>query len=108
MLPLAALLMLVDTLWGTIAILPFDWYRLPDIVVGTSFVLGLPCYLLDAFSKRRIVVFLPALIMYRWLALSILAHPRSLWGPWRVNVLLIVASILVQSSKRRQPTRVIA
>ena|SRR5690349_3775441 len=99
----AGFLMLIDNVWGAIAVLPFDWHRLPDIAVGISFVIALPFYLLDALSKNRVVVFLPALILYRWLSLSLVVKHASLWGPWRVNVLLIVASILLQWSKLRKP-----
>lgn len=96
-------LMLIDTLWGAIAVLPFDWYRPSDITVGISFVMGLPAYILDSWSKKRIIIFLPALLVFRWLALSLLAKPPTLIGPWRVNVLIIVASILLQWSKLRKP-----
>ena len=100
-----ALLMLIETLWGAIAVLPLDWHRLPDIVVGISFVVGLLSYLLDALSKKRIIIFLPALFLFRWLALSVATTHPSLLAPLQVNVLLIPASMLLQWSKRRRPAR---
>jgi len=93
--------MLIDSLWGVIAVLPLDWRQLPHLVVGISFVIGLPCYLLDALTRRRMLVFLPALLLYRWIALGLLVKPHTVAGPWRVCVLLILASLLLQWSKLR-------
>jgi hypothetical protein len=99
------LLMLLESLWGVVAVLPFDWRQLPNLVVGISFVIGLPCYLLDSLARRRTLVFLPALLLYRWIALGLLVKPHTLVGPWRVCVLLILASLLLQWSKLRTPAQ---
>jgi len=94
--------MLLDDLWGGIAILPFDWSHPSEMTVGISLVVGLPCYLLDAFSRRRIIVFLPALFAFRWLALTLGEPQPRFFIPW-VNALIVLAAILLQWSKLRSP-----
>jgi hypothetical protein len=101
-----AILMLIDSLWGGIAVLPFDWSRITDLTIGIGLVLGLPTYVLDLWSKTRIVMFLPALFLFRWVAGSFASTPPSFGGePWRGSVLLITSALLLQWSKLQTPVR---
>ena len=100
-----AFLMLIDTLWGGIAVLPFDWGELIDIVLGISLVIGLPMYILDLWSKRRFIAFLPSLFVIRYVAMVYASTPPTLGPPWLGSKLLIAASVLLQWAKlRRSPT----
>lgn len=98
---LAGCLMLIDTVWGAIAVIPFDWSRLSEAVLGISFLIGLPAYLLDVWRKGRVVIFLPAVILLRGFAESYAGSPPALRWQFAGNQLLIVASILLQFSKLR-------
>ena len=42
-----AFLMVVDTMWGGVAILILDLAKINELIMAISFVLGLPIYLLD-------------------------------------------------------------
>jgi hypothetical protein len=97
-----AVLMLIDNLWGVVAVLPFDWHQTAEITVGVSFLIGLPMYFIDWTSRNRLIIFLPALLVFRWLALSFLATPQTFVGPWRVCELIIMASIVLQWSKLKR------
>jgi hypothetical protein len=102
-LTLAGCLMLIDNVWGGLAALPFDWFRFPEAALGVSFLIGFPAYLLDARSKMRVVVFLPALFLFRWWALNLQPPYTPFVLPWRVCALLIPAAILLQWSKFANP-----
>jgi hypothetical protein len=124
----AGLVAVIDTLWGAIAVLPFDWTRPNDAVLGISFVLGLPAYLLDLWIKPPVVIFLPALALLRGFATHCIGAPTSgehlraddlfsqlvhfcagsptLGWQLRGTELLIAAALLLQWSKlrnRREP-----
>lgn len=92
---------LVDTVWGGLASLGFDLYRMNELVVGVSFVLGFPAYLLDFWINKRIAFSMLGLFLFRWIALCFGGPTPVLCSPWRVSVLLIVAFVLLQLSKLR-------
>ena len=114
---LAGFMAAIDTLWGAIAVLPFDWTLPKDTALGLSLVLGLPAYLLDLCIRGRAVIFLPAVILLRAFTEFFLAgSPATLGRPWTDNVvavayfvlfppncLLIAAAVLLQWSKLRNP-----
>ena len=93
---------LVDTVWGGLASLGFDLYRMNELVVGISFVLGFPMYLLDLWLDKRIAVSMVGLFFFRWIALCFGGPTPVFCSPWRVSVLLIVAFVLLQLSKLRR------
>jgi hypothetical protein len=94
-------LMLIDTLWGVVPVLGIGFEPLLDVPLDISLVAGLPAYMLDAWSRVRIVVFLPALYLLRWFVWTHIGRAPHHWGspPWGGTVLLIVASALLQWSK---------
>ena len=96
---LGGLLALIDSLWGGIAALPFDWSQARDAFLGLALMIALPAYALDFWSGRHVVLFLPALFLLRWIATSTVSTPPYWGDPWRGSLLLIVASILLQLSK---------
>jgi len=100
LLPLfAGFLIIIDTVWGAIAVLPLDWTRLNEAVLGVSFLIGLPAYVFDLRRDGRGLVFLPAVVVMRWLAESYAAFPAPLGRPWTGNLLIIAGSLLLQWSK---------
>lgn len=100
---LGGFLALVDSIWGALLFLPVDLRLLSEVVVGISLILAFPAYIVDLRSRRRIIIVMPALFAFRWLALSLLVHPPMLVAPWRFNLLLISACVLLQWSKLRKP-----
>jgi hypothetical protein len=97
---LGGCLMLIDTLWGALAVLGIGFEPLLDIPLDISLVAGLPAFALDAWSRSRVIVFLPALYLFRWWVVSHIGPtPQHLSLPWRGSVLLIVAAALLQWSK---------
>src|SRR5262245_21153275 len=78
-------LMLIDTLWGALAFLggvliigpshAGGRESLLDLALAISLVAGLPAYVLDSRSRRRIIVFLPALYLFRWYVGSHIGPP---------------------------------
>ena len=60
------------------------------LAIAVAYLGGLPAYLLDGRSSRRIAVFLPMLCVLRLLTLG-----------WRADVLLIPVTILLQRWKLR-------
>ena len=103
---LGGLLMAIDTLWGAVAVLPFDWSRPLDIALGVGLVSGLPAFVLDFRSRRRVVIFLPIVFVLRWMAGSYQATPPHFGRPWiGGSVLLIAATVLLQWSKLRVHAR---
>jgi hypothetical protein len=99
---LGGFLMLIDSLWGVIAVLPFSMAHGTEIALAISLVVGLPAYVLDFRSKRRIVIFLPILFLFRWIAAGAISVPFALGEPWRINGLITAAAVLLQWSKLRQ------
>jgi len=49
-------LILIDFVWGAVAVYPLDWTRAADVVLGTSFLIGLPAYVFDFWRKGRIPI----------------------------------------------------
>lgn len=79
--------------WAVVMSMAFGGLNLvhPDgLGMAVAFVGGLPAYFLDGRSRRRIVVFLPALYLLRVLIFS-----------WRADALLMPATILLQWWKLR-------
>lgn len=126
---LAGLLAVIDTLWGALAVLPFDWTLPNETVLGLSFVLGLPAYLLDVWIRGRAVIFLPAVILLRGFAEFCIGSPTvaehltrgeifsqlvhfcaaSPTFGWQLmgNYLLIAAAVLLQWSKLKPQARIL-
>jgi hypothetical protein len=98
---LGGLLALIDSIWGVLMFLPVDLRLLPEVLVGISLVLAFPAYVMDLRSRKQIIIFMPVVFAFRWLALSLLVHPPMFVAPWRFNLLLIAACILLQWSKLR-------
>jgi hypothetical protein len=96
-------LMIFDTLWGAFFVGGIGFEPVPDVALVVSFLAGAPAYALDMWIGRRVIVFLPALYLFRWLALShIQTAPYGVSQSWRGSLLLIVASVLLQWSKLRR------
>ena len=91
--------MLLDTIWGALAALGLDLGRMNELVLSISLVLGLPLYLLDFWIDSRIAFSLLGLFFFRWIAVCIGGPTPVLVAPWRGNVLLVAAFILLQSYK---------
>jgi hypothetical protein len=98
---LGALAALIDTVWGGLAVLGLDLSRRNELLMGITFVLGLPMYLLDLYSSRRIAFGLITLFFARWVACRSGGPTAVLCSPWKVNPMIIVAFILVESAKWR-------
>jgi hypothetical protein len=101
---IGGLLMLLDTTWGIAADLGLDWSRTNEVVLGVSLALGLPAYLLDLWTTKRlrVPVFLLGLFIFRWLARCFGGTTFVLCNPLRGSVLLIVAFALLQYSSLRK------
>ena len=93
---------LLDTAWGALASLGLDLSRTNELVLGVSFVLTLPAYLLDVWVDKRVAIFLLGLFIFRWVARCYGGPTIVLCSPWRGSVLLVVAFGLLQLSKLRK------
>jgi hypothetical protein len=104
---LGGLVILLDTVWGGIAILGLDWSRTNELVMGISFVLGIPMYLLDLWINKRIAICMLGLFLFRWIARCFGGPTPVLCNPfmWPVGILLFLAFVLLQSSKLRKGER---
>lgn len=101
---LGGCLMLIDTVWGALVVLGIGFEPLSDIALDVSLVAGLPVYALDSWSGSRAIVFLPALYLFRWFAVSHIGPaPYNLSPPWRGSLLFFVAAALLQWSKLQKP-----
>src|SRR5271156_1585290 len=98
------ILMLLDTAWGIAADLGLDWSRTNEVVLGVSLALGLPAYLLDLWTAKRVQVpvFLLGLFVFRWVARCFGGTTFLLCNPLRGSLLLIVAFALLQYSRLRK------
>ena len=112
---LAGLLTVLDTVWGAIPAGFFDWTRPRELALGVIFLLPLPAYLFDRRSKLRAAVFLPALLLTRWLMTACgdgRCDFRMIWANWGGlrfgwgDRLLLAACALMQWSKARGLSRV--
>lgn len=81
--------------------LGLDLRQTNELVLGISLVLGLPMYLLDLWLKKRIAFGLIGLFLFRWAVRCLSGPSPVLYSPWRGNILLILALVLLQSSKLR-------
>lgn len=93
---------LVDTIWGGVAALGLDLSRMNELVMGISFVLGFPIYVLDFWTGKRIAGFMVGLFMFRWIARCFGGSTFVFCGPWRGSILLILAFTLLQLSILRR------
>lgn len=94
---------LLDTVVGGIAVMGLDLSRTNELVMGISFVLGFPMYLLDLWLKKRVAFFLLALFLFRWVARCFGGPTPVLCNPfvWPVGILLFLALAFLQWSKLR-------
>ncbi len=99
---IGAFVILVDTVWGGIATLGLDLSRINELVMGISFVLGFPMYLLDLWLNKQIAISMLGLFFFRWIATCFGGSTPVLCSPWRGSLLLIVAFVLLQLSKLRR------
>ena len=58
----------LDTVIGLIICLALDFSRANELLMGFSFILGFPMYLLDLWIKKRIAISLLSLFVLRWIA----------------------------------------
>lgn len=103
MLALGWVLMLIDSLWGGLAVLGIGFSGILNIALSLGLVAGLPAYALDVRSERRIIVFLPALYVLRWIVEGNIGPALHVGPPWRGSWLLIVAAVLLQWCKLMWP-----
>lgn len=103
LLVLAGVAALLDTAIGTVAALGLDWSSPHEAVMGVSFVLGLPVYLLDLWLNRRIAFGLAGLFLFRWVARCFGGPTPVLCNPfvWPVGILLFLALACLQTSRLR-------
>lgn len=99
---LGGIAILLDTVWGGIAVLGLDLGRGNELVMGISFVLGLPTYLLDLWLNRRIAVFLIGLFFFRWIARCFGGPTPVLCNPLDYSIFLILAFTFLQWAKLRR------
>jgi hypothetical protein len=113
---LGGLMVFIDTLWGALLVLVFDWNDPKQVVFGMSLVSGLPAYVLDFRRRGRVVVFLLSAVLLRAFVEFFLAGSSTPGRPWAGNLnvsaleefvifppssLLIAATMLLQWSKLR-------
>lgn len=96
---------LVDTVWGGLATLGLDPNRTNEQVMGISFVLTFPTYLLDLWIDERVPMSMLGLFLFRWITTCFGGPTPVLCSPWRGSVLLILAFVLLQLSKLRRERR---
>lgn len=99
---LGAMAALLDTVWGVLAILGLDLSRGNEPLMGVTFVLGLPVYLLDLYSSKRIAFGLVTLFLLRWIACCFGGPTAVLCSPWKINGLIILAIVLLEAAKWRR------
>jgi hypothetical protein len=99
---LGGIAILLDTVWGGIAILGLDLGQKNELIMGMSFVLGLPMYLLDLWIDKQIAICLIGLFLFRWIARCFGGSTPVLCSPWNFSILLVLAFILLQLSKLRK------
>jgi hypothetical protein len=95
------LLALFDTLWGVVLSGWFDWSRPHEAWLAVGFLLGLPAYVLDGWRSGRTLLFLPAVVLTRWLAEAYEGPHFAPVPPWSGNLLLLAAAGLLQWAKWR-------
>lgn len=99
---IGGILILIDTIWGGVATLGLDLNRTNELVMGISFVLGLPLYLLDLCMSTRVAVAILGLFFFRWVATCFGGPTPVLCNPLRGSILLLSAFVLLQVSKVRR------
>jgi hypothetical protein len=99
---LAALAALIDTIWGVFAVLGLDLSQRNELLMGITFVLGLPSYLLDLYISKRVAFGLISVFLLRWVACCFGGPTAVLCSPWKINAMIIVAFVLLETAKWRQ------
>jgi hypothetical protein len=99
---IGGIIALLDTALGGIAALGLDLSRTNELVLGISFVLVLPAYLLDLWLDSRIAISMFGIFLFRWIARCFGGPTPVLCSPWPGSVLLIFAFVLLQVSKIRR------
>jgi hypothetical protein len=91
----------LDSSIGSIALLGLAIDKPNELLMGLSFTLGLPMYLVDARRRHRIVLYTPALFVVRWIARCFAGPTPTLVTPfaWPLGALLFLALVLLQLSK---------
>ena len=101
-------LAMVDSLWGMMPALVIGFNGPIEIALDIGLTAGLPAYALDFWSKSRVLIFLPALYVLRWIVQMHAGHtPHVLSLPWGGSKLLIAASVLLQWYKLRMHDRAV-
>jgi len=98
---LGGCLILIDFVWGAVAVYPLDWTRAADVVLGTSFLIGLPAYVFDFWRKGRIPISLAVVFLVRVYAEYFAGSPPTFGRSWTGTALLAAAAVLLQLSKLR-------
>ena len=93
----AGIITLCLSLYGCIAVLPFDLERISDVSVAVWLIGPFPIYLLQFWSKRVASIGLWVLFLYAWANRSLNSVPRGLLNPldWSGGVALLIAAILM-------------
>jgi hypothetical protein len=99
---IGGLIALVDSAWGGFAAIGLDSTRTNELVLAISLVLSFPAYVLDLWIDDRIAVSLIAVFLFRWIAVCFGGPTVVFCWPWRGSILLILAFVLLQSSKLRR------
>ena len=97
-----AFLMVVDTMWGGVAIIILDLAKINELIMAISFVLGLPIYLLDLWMDTRIAASLLGLFLFRWIARCFGGSAPTVVSPWPFSQLILSAFVFLQLSKMRR------
>jgi len=99
---IGGILMLIDPVWGGLLVLGFDLSWPNGLLMGISFVIGLPVYLLDRWIDKRVAISMIGLFLFRWIATCFGGPHPVFCAPWRNSVLLMIAFVLLQVSKLRR------
>lgn len=99
---IGGILMLADSVWGVLAALGLDPSRTNELIMGISFVIGFPTYLLDLWMDKRIAAATLGLFVFRWIATCFGGPTPILCNPLRGSMLLVAAILLLQLSKVRR------
>jgi hypothetical protein len=97
----AGLLALLDTAIGATSLMWLNLGRRDELLIGISFVLGAPMYLLDLRLKKRLAICLLTLLVCRWAILSAGAWPPRFSDlfAWPMGILLTLSFVFLQLSR---------
>ena len=94
---------LVDAFCGRIAILWLDLSQFNQLGLSLIVLLGVPMYLLDVWLETGGTFSLLGLLFIRWAWRCLMRPTPVRLNPLDGNLLLIVALVLLQTSKLRGP-----